>query len=225
VLDIGSGGGKATIAAARAVDPEGVAVGADIFAPLSRLATERAADTHVRNVSFCVADVQLEAIAGGPFDVAMSQFGVMFFDDPLAAFAKIRAQLEPRGRIAFACWQTIDRNPWFIGNALTGLVPPPPPPEPGKSPTGPFALGDHERTAGILRSAGFANVHRTAHDLLPEVPQDSLVDESQLRFMGVAPDRIADATAAVNRHLEQFRSGPGLAKFPISFQIFHATAT
>jgi len=223
VLDVGCGGGKATLAAARAVGPSGIAVGADISVPLTDLAVRRAGEAGIDNVSFRVVDVQHDRIVGGPFDVGMSQFGVMFFDDPVAAFTNIRAHLEPSGRIAFACWQTIDRNPWFIGTALTGLVPASPPPEPGKSPTGPFAFGDQTRTQGILEAAGFSHVRRSAHDLVAEVPQDAVVDEAQLTFLGVAHDTLAAATAAVNDHLAQFRSGPGLAKFPLAFQVFQAT--
>jgi SAM-dependent methyltransferase len=224
VLDIGSGGGKTTIAAARAVGPDGVAVGADISAPLSALATERAANAQAENVTFRVADLQRDKIAGGPFDVAMSQFGVMFFDDPVAAFTNIRTQLGSGGRIAFACWRTIEQNPWHINTVLAGIVPPPPPLEPGKSLTGPFALGDPDRTRGILEAAGFVDIRRSVHDLLPEVPLDAVVDETQLTFLGVPPDRMDTATAAVNAHLATFQTRPGWAKLPLAFQIFQATA-
>jgi SAM-dependent methyltransferase len=224
VLDVGSGGGKATIAAAQAVAPTGTAIGADISTQLTGLAIRRAKEAGVDNVAFRVADMQVDDIGDGSFDAVMSQFGVMFFDEPVVAFANIRAQLAPEGRIAFACWQTFDRNPWFVGTALAGIAPPPPPPEPGKSPTGPFALGDHERTQRILESAGFANVRRTAHELIAEIPQDAVVDEAQLRFIGVPLDKMPAATAAVNAHLAQFESGPGIAKFPLAFQVFRATA-
>ena len=112
----------------------------------------------MRNVSFCVADVRQDTVAGAPFDVVMSQFGVMFFDEPETAFANIHSLLAPGGRIVFSCWQPIERNPWFPGVALAGLVPPPPAPEPGKSPTGPFALGDHERTQA---NPGISRLRRT----------------------------------------------------------------
>jgi len=223
VLDVGSGGGRTTIAAARMVAPAGSATGADISVALTDLAVQRAAEAGVDNVSFCVADVQQDTVAGAPFDVAMSQFGVMFFDEPDTAFANIHSLLAPGGRIAFSCWQPVERNPWFVGAALFGLVPPPPAPEPGKSPTGPFALGDHERTQRILESAGFTNVRRTAHELVPEVPQEALVDEAQLRMMGVPEEKMDAARAAIAQHLARFASGPGLAKFPLAFQIFQAT--
>jgi SAM-dependent methyltransferase len=223
VLDVGCGGGKATIAAARAVSPTGIALGADISVPLTDLAARRAADAQVDNVSFCVADMQHDRVAGGPFDVVMSQFGVMFFEEPLTAFANIRGHLEPGGRIGFACWQTIDRNPWSVGTALAGIAPPPPPPAPGKSPTGPFALGDHARTQNMLESAGFADVRRRAHDLVVDVPQDAVADDAQLACMGVPADKMSAARTLVNDHLARFRSGPGRAKLPLAFQVFQAT--
>ena len=98
VLDIGCGGGKTSMAAARLVGGEGMVVGADFSAPLSQLAGQRAAEAGLDNVDFRVLDVQTDTIEGGPFDVAISQFGVMFFDEPITAFRNVRAQLRPGGR-------------------------------------------------------------------------------------------------------------------------------
>ena len=134
VLDIGCGGGPATSAAAAMVGNAGQAVGADISVPLVDLARKRAAASGAGNISFQVKDVQQDRVDGGPFDAAMSQFGVMFFDEPKTAFANIRAQLMPGGRLAFACWQSPAKNPWFLGPLLADLVPPPPQPPPGQEP-------------------------------------------------------------------------------------------
>jgi SAM-dependent methyltransferase len=224
VLDVGSGGGRTTIAAGQAVGPAGSVIGADISVALCDLAARRATEAGVANVSFRAADVQQETVEGAPFDVIMSQFGVMFFDEPAVAFANIHAHLAPGGRIAFSCWQPGERNPWFIGAALAGLVPPPPEPGPGKSPTGPFSLGDHEQTRALLEAVGFANVRRTPHELMPEVPQDAVIDEAQLRMMGVSEDNMDAARGVLKQHLAQFQSAPGLAKLPLAFQIFEATA-
>jgi len=221
VLDIGSGGGKPTIAAARAVAPTGVAVGADISRPLTELATRRAEEADVGNASFCVADVQVENPTGGPFDVAMSQFGVMFFDEPVTAFSNIHAQLEPGGRLVVACWQSVERNPWFFA-AVNAFVPPPPEPAPGKSPTGPFALADPDRTADILDQAGFGGVTRTAHSLDVDVPEDSVFEEGQLEFLGVAEENLPAARDALESHMARFRLPSGLVRLPLRFQIFRA---
>ena len=161
VLDIGSGGGSTTIAAGHRVEPGGSVVGADISVPLVDLARTRAAEQRATNVSFHVADVQRDTVPGAPFDAAVSQFGVMFFDEPATAFANIRRHLVPGGRLAFGCWQAMEKNPWFVGPAVAAYVPPPPPPAPGKSPTGPFSLSDPDRVREILAEAGWKAVGRT----------------------------------------------------------------
>ena len=99
VLDIGSGGGVTTIAAGRLVGDGGSVVGADISAFLAEFAHQRAMDQRVANVSFRVADVQHDTISGLSFDAAISEFGVMFFDEPTTAFANVRRQLVPGGRL------------------------------------------------------------------------------------------------------------------------------
>ncbi len=222
VLDIGSGGGGTTIAAARAVAP-GAVVGADISQPLVESARRRALEQHVRNIDFVVADVQLSAIAGAPFDVALSQFGVMFFDQPTVAFANIRRQLSGGGRIGFACWQPVERNPWHASPALAPFVPPPQPPAPGKSPTGPFTFGDPERVCGILSSAGWVGIERTAHELVVTVDRDAIVDDEQLRFLGVPEESIDPARQAVDDRLDPLRAGDGRIAAPLAFQIFTAS--
>jgi len=223
LLDVGSGGGKTSQAAGIAVGPEGAVVGADISQALCALATQRAADAGAANVTFRVVDMQTDALGGERFDVALSQFGVMFFDEPVTAFANIRAHLRPGGRLIFACWQPIERNPWFFAPAVSEFLTPPAPPAPGKSPTGPFALGDPERTSEILRSAGFADVRATAHELGVEVPEDSVVDKAQLEFMGVSSERVDAAMTKVTEYMAQFVVSPTLSRFPLAFQVVEAT--
>jgi len=196
VLDVGCGGGKTSIEAARAVGAEGSVVGADVSAPLNRLARQRAEAAGVGNVEFQVVDVQVDPVEGAPFGVAMSQFGVMFFDEPVTAFANIRAHLEPGARLAFACWQSAERNPWFFSTAIAEFLPAPPEPAPGKSPTGPFALA----------------------------PEDSVVDDPQLASIGVSEDELPAAQAALHAHMQQFRLESGLCRFPLRFQVFQAWA-
>lgn len=222
VLDVGCGGGRTSLAAARAVGAEGAVVGADISKPLAALADRRARETGAQNVAFRVVDMQTDTVDGGPFDVALSQFGVMFFDEPVTAFSNIRAHLRPGGRIAFACWQTADRNPWFFTSAIAEFLPQPPAPAPGKSATGPFAFGDPEHTIALLRSAGFVEIRWSAHELAVDVPQDSVVDETQLAFMGVPADKLAAAQTAVGEYMRQFALSPRLSRFPLAFQVFQA---
>ena len=88
-------------------------------------------------------------------DVVFSRFGVMFFDDPPVAFARLREALRERGRMAFCCWRSPAENPWLSGGQKIAarFVEMPPAPEP-HSP-GPFGLFDRDRTLGILQAAGW----------------------------------------------------------------------
>jgi SAM-dependent methyltransferase len=222
VLDIGCGGGPATSAAGVLVGSAGRAVGADISMPLIELARSRVAAKRLTNVSFQIRDVQQERIDDGPFDVAMSQFGVMFFDEPKTAFANIRGHLIPAGRLSFACWQSTAKNPWFVGPALKDFVPPPPQPASGKSPTGPFAFADSDYVRGILQAAGFADIAVAFHEYEIEAPENAIIDDAQLVFLGVPQEKMPQARTAVDRHMTRFRLPSGLCRYPLAVQIFTA---
>jgi len=220
VLDIGCGGGKATMAASRQVQPGGSAVGADISQALLALAAERASGMSA--VSWQQTDMQSDRVPGEAFDVAMSQFGVMFFDEPVTAFANIRSHLHEGGRLGFACWQTLDRNAWFVGPALAPYVAAAAPPAPGKSPTGPFALGDPDRVRQILAEAGFEAIDLDQRSHEVEVPDTAVVDDAQLAFMGVTPETMDDARTAVASMMERFRIAEDRHRFPLAYQIVTA---
>jgi SAM-dependent methyltransferase len=220
VLDIGCGGGPATSAAGAIVGSSGKAVGADISAPLVALAQSRAAASGAKNLSFQVREQ--ERVEGAPFDVAMSQFGVMFFDEPKTAFANIRALLVAGGRLGFACWQTVQQNPWFLGPAMKGILPPPPPPSPGKSATGPFAFADPAYVRGILEAAGFADIAIANHDYEIQGPEDAVVDDGQLVFMGVPKEKMREARDAVDKLMAPLRLPSGLCRFPLAVQVVTA---
>jgi SAM-dependent methyltransferase len=232
ICDIGCGGAGLSIELAKVVGPDGEVVGYDISVPLLRLARARAKDSGVPNVEFVETDVQTGPWDGPPFDVAASQFGVMFFDEPTAAFASIRGHLVPGGRFVFACWQGVERNPWHLGTALQSLLPPPRVPAPGKSPVGPFALGDDEYVRELLEAAGFAAVEGTPHETTVRAPASAVVDRTLFAFMGIAPEHEAEATLIAERHLERFAvagnetgDGEGVYDFPLAFTVYDATVT
>jgi SAM-dependent methyltransferase len=223
VVDVGSGGGRSTLAAAEAVGPDGAVVGVDISVALSRLAQDRAAEAASGNVRFVVADAQSEAFPGGPFDAAMSQFGVMFFDDPVAAFHNIHDHLRAGGRMAFACWQASEANPWYFAGAVAEFLPTPPQPEPGKSPTGPFSLADPGQTTEILESAGFVDVGCTAHQVVAVAPEDSVFDEDQLVLMGIPDAKLSAAMNKAKAYMSRFKIDEERSRFPLAFLIFTAS--
>jgi SAM-dependent methyltransferase len=162
VLDVGCGTGPTTVELARQVAPGGAVRGVDIAPSMLEAARARAKDKGVDNVTFVVADAQSDDFGDNAFDAVFSQFGVMFFSDPAAAFANFRRTLSERGRLAFACWQDVFVNEWMLvpGSAVvavTGNLPPMPAPgEPG-----PFSLADPTRVEELLAGAGFGSIKVT----------------------------------------------------------------
>lgn len=228
VLDIGSGGGRTTSAIASAVAPGGEAVGeavgADISAGLVELARSRAESAQLTNARFVVADVQETTVDGEPFDAAASQFGVMFFEDPVKAFANIRTHLSPGGQLAFVCWQAVSRNPWFTGPTIASFVASPAPAPEGGRPVGPFSLADPDVTTGILAEAGWSEIAVTPYERTVTVERHVLSDDAQLVFFGVPDDRLGQARAAVDEKLAPLERPDGLYDAPLAYQVVTARA-
>lgn len=156
VLDIGCGNGITSRDAARAVGPSGEVLGIDLSGPMLARAEELAAQEGLRNVRFERGDAQVHPFEPAAFDLVISRFGVMFFEDPVAAFTNIASALRPAGRLAMLVWQSVAANEWIavIGAALAvgRDLPVPPPGAPS-----PFGLADTDYTSRVLTEAGFTD--------------------------------------------------------------------
>ena len=154
VLDVGCGTGETSLLASGLVGASGHVHGVDISRPMLDLAKTRAESAGTVRVTFAVADAQSEPL-GDKADLVISRFGVMFFEEPVAAFKNIHAHARPGGRMVFVCWQPVRENEWVhIGLGIAKKhVEFPPPPDPHAP--GPFAFSDIDRTLGILGDAGW----------------------------------------------------------------------
>jgi SAM-dependent methyltransferase len=156
ILDVGCGTGQTTREAAR-IAAEGGALGVDLSAPAIDIARELAQAEGLSNVTFEVADAQVHRFSPKHFDLVISRFGTMFFDDPVAAFVNIGRALRQAGRLVMMVWQHPERNEWDIaihrsleGVQESGSVAPERP--------DPFSLSDPTTVQEILDAAGFADV-------------------------------------------------------------------
>lgn len=151
VLDIGCGAGQTTREAARAAH-SGSVLGVDVSAPAIERARELASAEGLRNITFECASAEVYRFPQECFDLAMSRFGTMFFDDPVAAFANISRALRPAGRVVMMVWQASERNEWdiTIRHSLGVTVP--------SGLPDPFSLADPSTVTEILEGAGFADV-------------------------------------------------------------------
>jgi len=156
VLDIGCGTGQTTRQAARTARA-GSAHGVDISAPAIERARELARAEGLRNATFGHADAQVHRFPEERFDLAISRFGTMFFDDPGAAFANIGRALRPVGRLVMMVWQASERNEWEVAirQSLAGAG------EAVAVASGspdPFSLADPAAMTEILEAARFTDI-------------------------------------------------------------------
>ena len=157
VLDVGCGTGGTTLAIAAALPAAGHAVGLDISEPMIAAARGREQGERAR-ASFVCADAQRHTFAGPPFDLVVSRFGVMFFDDPVRAFASLRGAVRAGGDLAVIAWRGAHENPFMTAaeHAAAPFLPDLPPRMPNAP--GQFAFADAQRVRGILEASGWSGV-------------------------------------------------------------------
>ncbi len=145
-------------------------LGIDVSTHMLGRARERARDARLANVDFVKADAQTHGFTPSDRDAMVSRFGVMFFADPVAAFANIARTLRPGGRMVFVTWAAPADNPWFriprqAAMARLGAVPQSEPTAPG-----PFAFQDTGRVIALLRAAGLGSVAAEAAEIMLTPP-------------------------------------------------------
>lgn len=167
VIDVGCGCGGTTLVLARAVGAGGHVHGVDISGPMLAHAAERAATAGLGNVQFTLGNAAIHPFPSGCADLIFSRLGAMFFGDPLAAFANLRASLKPGGRMVLAVPRTAAENR-YLGVAVQAarpLLPPDAIVSTTPNQPGMFSLADPERVRSILTEAGFRDVVLSPLDL------------------------------------------------------------
>ena len=173
VLDVGCGFGDTAQRIAGLVGPEGSVVGVDVAERFIESAREEAASAGTENVEFEVADVQV-AVPEGPFDLAFSRFGTMFFAAPVPALRNIREALAPGGRLCMVVWRQKPDNEWLHRAELVVdeyLEEPEETDEPTCGP-GPFSMAGADVTSGILVAAGFEEISLRRCDIPIKIGDD-----------------------------------------------------
>jgi ubiquinone/menaquinone biosynthesis C-methylase UbiE len=173
LLDVGCGTGGTTLALARRLGSAVRCTGVDISEPMLELARARA-EREATPPAFIAADAQTHAFEPGSFDAIVSRFGIMFFDDPVQAFANLHTAAKPGARLLLVAWRSAAENP-FMTTAERAAAPWLPelpsrrPDEPGQ-----FAFADPDRVRQILKTSGWTNIELTPVDLPCSMPERDL---------------------------------------------------
>lgn len=183
VLDVGCGAGEFSLAIARG-RPDVSVIGVDVSPALIEAARERG--THLANVDFELADAaQWRCDPANSPDLLVSRHGVMFFDDPPAAFAHLGSQAAPGAGLLFSCFRSAAENPFFT--EVTRLLPQLPEPGDPHAP-GPFAFADGRRVHAILNQAGWSQISVTPLDF-PMIAGSGVdaIEEAVAYFSRIGP--------------------------------------
>lgn len=229
VLDVGCGTGATTIAAARRVGPSGRATGIDISEPMIAAARARAGREGVA-AGFIRANAQDYEFAPASVDLIISRFGVMFFDDPVKAFANLRRAATGNGELRCLAWRSAAENPFMTtaeraaATLLPGLTPRQP------NVPGQFAFADGHRVRTILSDSGWTEVEVQSIDVACSLPEaDLTLYLSRLGPVGLAlrdadePTR-ARVVAAVRPAFEPYVDGSDV-RFTAACWLLRARAT
>lgn len=225
-IDIGCGAGGTSLALA-ARRPDLAITGIDLSPALVAVASERAAG--VSNLTFCVADAQ--SLAGANADLLFSRHGVMFFDDPVAGFAALRAAARPGARLVFSCFAPHAANEWaLVVEAAVGVEPV----EPSGYAPGPYGLADPAFTQDVLARAGWLDPTPEHVDFIYVAGEGADPVEDALGFFSrIGPaaramrDAAPDRREAMRESLRAALAGhvrDGAVTFPAAAWIWTATA-
>ena len=204
VLDVGCGAGASTIEIGR-VASAGSVLGVDLSSRMLALGRAAAAAEGFGHVSFEQADAQVHPFGSAVYDTAISCFGAMFFDDPVAAFANVRRALRPGAPLVLVAWRDLSRNEWIeaVRTALAAGrdLPTPPPGVPG-----PFSMADADITTDRLRAAGYREVDLSSIDEPVWFGSDAEDAYSFVSTFGISRGLTADLDEATRAAaLEQLR--------------------
>jgi ubiquinone/menaquinone biosynthesis C-methylase UbiE len=237
VLDVGCGFGDATQEIAALVGPSGSVVGVDVAPRFVAESAEDAARAGVTNVRFAVADVQTSDL-GGPYDLAFSRFGTMFFANPVAALRNVRRSLVPGGRLVMVVWRAKIENEWMYRaqQIVERFVTKPDEYDEPTCGPGPFSMAGADTTSGILVASGYTDIALHRRDRPVMIGRD--IEEAVSLAMSLGPageiirlagDRAAHLHEPIDTALREglavYQDANGQIRAPASVWIVTATAT
>ena len=174
VLDVGCGTGSTTLTASRRLGTRGRCVGIDISEPMIVTARSRAEQEDLTTTFIC-GDAQRHSFETESFDLIISRFGVMFFDDFVAAFRNLRQAARDNAELRLIAWRSAEENPFMTTaeRAAMALLPHMParqPDEPGQ-----FAFANRSRVCSILQESGWTAINIEPVDVTCTFPERELV--------------------------------------------------
>jgi SAM-dependent methyltransferase len=173
VLDVGCGTGSTTRAVARLLGANSDCVGVDISEQMIDTARMLAEQEHVP-AKFICADAQTHAFEPASFDMIMSRFGVMFFADPVRAFANLRNAASEEATLCFFAWRSPAENQFMTTAERAAAALLPNLPARRADAPGQFGFADARRVQSILAASGWRDIDIQPIDVACTLPENEL---------------------------------------------------
>ena len=174
VLDVGCGTGSTTLAIARQLGAGGQGVGIDISGPMIEAARHRAR-AEGSLARFIGGDAQTSGFEPGSFDMIVSRFGVMFFDDPVAAFTNLRHAASVGAWLRLIAWRGPEDNAFMTTAERTAAPLLPGLPVRQADAPGQFAFADRHRVERMLQKSGWTDIEIQPLDVECRFPEAALI--------------------------------------------------
>lgn len=215
VLDLGAGSGEPALRAAARVLPDGLVVAVDPSAAMLEIARERAAEAHLTNLEYLVADAATANLPAASFDAATARWSLMYMPSPEQALATAHRALRPGAPLVAAVWAEPERVA-FATLARRELARFASIPQPRAGEPGVCRFADEHTLRATLTTAGFTVEHvEEQHVPVVEAPDGHGIVAWALSFGGPVRETIrslppaqqqawAEAVAAA---AEGFREG------------------
>jgi ubiquinone/menaquinone biosynthesis C-methylase UbiE len=154
ILETAAGTGVVTRAMAKRL-PRAEITATDLNPAMLDQAKLRLGDS--KNVKWAQADALKLPYENGQYDVAVCQFGVMFFPDRTAGYKEARRVLKPNGTFFFSVWDRIEDNEFadVVTREMGKLFPADPPVFLARTPHG---YHDLARIRADVAAAGFGDI-------------------------------------------------------------------
>lgn len=169
VLDLASGAGSQTLAAARRVGESGRVIANDISETMLDHVKKNADASGLSNVDTLLGSAQELEFENQGFDSVISRFGLMLIPEPGKVLSKLFAALKPGGKVSVVVFSAPQANPFFVVPMQILLkhagTSPPPPGAPGL-----FALAAPGLLEKLFSDAGFENPEVSALDIVFRLP-------------------------------------------------------
>ncbi len=156
VLDVACGTGVLACATLERVGERGQVVGLDANPDMLSVARRK-----TTKIDWREGRAESLPFPDEGFDVVVSQFGLMFFEDRPAALRQMMRVLRPGGRLAVAVCDAVEHSPGY--SAFADLLHKLFGPQVANAFRAPFVLGDADKLMAICAAAGIVDAKVSRH--------------------------------------------------------------